>query len=75
MIEIAKKYEKSIAQISLRWCLQHGFIILPKSKTEERIKENINIYDFEIDEADMKTIDLLRKENVRTCWDPNNVKH
>lgn len=75
MVEIAKKYEKSIAQISLRWCLQHGFIILPKSKTEERIKENINIYDFEIDQEDMKKIDLLRKENVRTCWDPNNVKH
>jgi diketogulonate reductase-like aldo/keto reductase len=46
MIELSQKYNRTIAQISLRWGLQHGFIILPKSKTESRIKENINIYDF-----------------------------
>lgn len=47
---IAEKYNKTVAQVSLRWCLQNGFIILPKSKTESRIKENIDIYDFELSE-------------------------
>lgn len=53
MIKISEKHKKTIAQISLRWCLQNNFIILPKSKTESRIKENIDIYDFELDESDM----------------------
>ena len=48
MLEIGKKHGKSVAQISLRWCLQHGFVILPKSKNEGRIQENINIYDFSL---------------------------
>ena len=46
MENIASKYKKTIAQISLRWCLQNNFIILPKSKTEGRIVENISIFDF-----------------------------
>lgn len=37
MMGLAKKYKKTIAQLSLRWCLQHGFVVLPKSKNKARI--------------------------------------
>jgi diketogulonate reductase-like aldo/keto reductase len=57
--ELAKKYQKSPAQIALRWSLQHGFLPLPKSVTKERIVANIALFDFEIDKADMRQIDHL----------------
>ena len=44
--KISQKYKKSIAQISLRYLMQKGMIVLPKSKTEHRIKENMEIFDF-----------------------------
>lgn len=58
--EIAKDYNKTVAQVVLRWSLQHGFLPLPKSVTESRIKENIALFDFEITDADMAKIDGLR---------------
>lgn len=58
--EIAKNYNKTVAQVVLRWSLQHGFLPLPKSVTESRIKENIALFDFEITDADMAKIDGLR---------------
>jgi diketogulonate reductase-like aldo/keto reductase len=58
--ELAAKYNKTVAQVVLRWSLQHGFLPLPKSVTESRIKENIQIFDFELSKEDMKTIDQLR---------------
>ncbi|WP_208558941.1 aldo/keto reductase [Marinilactibacillus kalidii] len=58
--ELAEKYDKSIAQLVLRWSLQRGFLPLPKSVHEERIHENANIFDFEIEDADLKTIDGLK---------------
>lgn len=57
--EIAKKYNKTKAQILLRWSIQKSFIPLVKSKNPERIKENINIFDFEINENDIIKIDSL----------------
>ncbi|MHC5269518.1 aldo/keto reductase [Enterococcus sp. LJL98] len=57
--ELADKYQKTIAQLVLRWSIQKGFLPLPKSVTEERIIENTMLFDFEITEADMKTIDQL----------------
>ena len=58
---LAKKYNKSIAQIILRWNLQKGVVTIPKSSKKERIIENASIFDFSISEADMKTIDALDK--------------
>ncbi|AQW20794.1 2,5-diketo-D-gluconic acid reductase [Lentilactobacillus curieae] len=55
--EIADKYGKSPAQVVLRWSLQHGFLPLPKSVHEEYIKANTEIFDFELSEEDVKTID------------------
>ncbi|KRK65750.1 2,5-didehydrogluconate reductase [Companilactobacillus tucceti DSM 20183] len=57
--DMAAKCGKTVAQLVLRWSLQHGFLPLPKSVHADRIKENTDIFDFEVSDADMKTIDGL----------------
>ncbi|WP_125588611.1 aldo/keto reductase [Companilactobacillus jidongensis] len=57
--EMAKRYNKSVAQLVLRWSLQLGFLPLPKSVHVDRIKENTQLFDFEISQEDMKIIDGL----------------
>lgn len=56
---LADKYHKTIGQILLRWNIQRGVVVIPKSTHLERIKENIDVFDFEIDEEDMKKISSL----------------
>lgn len=70
--KIAKKYGKTNAQIMLRWCIDIGTVPLPKSTHSERIKENIDIFDFKLDKDDMSVLAKL-ESNLRTCWDPTNV--
>ena len=59
LVELAKKYNKSTAQICIRWVLQHDILPLPKSVTPSRILENSQVFDFAISEDDMKTIDNI----------------
>ena len=59
LIEIAEKVNRSVAQVCIRWCIQHGVIPLPKSVTPTRIKQNLQVFDFELDEDDMGRIDAL----------------
>lgn len=56
---IAQRHGKSGAQILLRWALQHGTIPIPKSASPERIKENFKIFDFELSEEEMETLNSL----------------
>lgn len=56
IVNLAKKYNKTPAQIILRWQLQAGFIAIPGSKNEDHIKENINIFDFKLNKEDMEEI-------------------
>lgn len=72
LLKIAEKHKKTVAQVMIRWGLQHGNIVIPKSIHKERIIENINIFDFELDEEDMKFIDSL-DENMRVAPDPTNL--
>jgi len=57
--EIAAKYKKSVAQLCIRFCLQNKVIPLPKSVTPERIRENLQVFDFVISDEDMKAIRAL----------------
>lgn len=68
---IADKYNKSIAQVILRWDLQQGIITIPKSIHEERIVENADIFDFALDEEDLKAVNALNR-NERFGSDPDN---
>ncbi len=59
LIETAKKYHKTVAQLLLRWSIQHGFLPLPKASTADRIRENADIFDFEITEEDIEALKAL----------------
>lgn len=72
LMEIAKKYQKSTAQILIRWSLQRDTIVLPKSANHNNISENMEIYDFEISNDDMKTLDAFHC-NMRTTRDPSTA--
>ena len=63
---------KSTAQILIRWALQHGLVVIPKSANRRRIFENADVFDFEITAEDMQVLDRFH-ENLRTCWDPTNA--
>lgn len=60
LIEISEKHSKSVAQICLRWELQHNILPIPKSVTPERIKENSQIFDFELSDTEMEIIDNIK---------------
>jgi methylglyoxal/glyoxal reductase len=71
IVSLAGKYQKTPAQILLRWDLQNGVVTIPKSTKEHRIKENANIFDFEIEQEDMNLISSLN-QNERTGADPDH---
>jgi methylglyoxal/glyoxal reductase len=62
IITIAQKYNKTAAQILIRWSLQHDLVVIPKSIHEKRIKENAEIFDFEIEEHDMNLLNSLNED-------------
>lgn len=59
LLALFVKYNKSIAQIILRWLTQRGVAVIPKSVKKERMVENFSIFDFEIEDADMENIKSL----------------
>lgn len=63
MLNLSEKYQKSVAQVILRWHIQRGVIPIPKSSNKTRIKENLNVFDFEISNEDMKSIYMLNEGN------------
>lgn len=63
LTEIGKKHNKSVAQVTLRWLIQNGIIIIPKSTRKERMTENLNIFDFELDTDDMSNIAMLDEKH------------
>jgi 2,5-diketo-D-gluconate reductase A len=73
---IAQKLGKSAAQVVLRWHIQHGAIVFPKSTTPERIEENFALFDFELEGDDVEEIDGLdRGEAGRTGPNPDTFDH
>ena len=69
--EIAKKYNKTAAQVVLRWDLESDVVTIPKSTNERRLIENIDIFDFSLSKDDIEKIDSLNK-NLRVGPDPDN---
>jgi len=65
--EIAARHDKTSAQILGKWCVQHGFVYVPKSVKKERMIENALVFDFELSEEEMKTLDnLTTQETLET---------
>ena len=60
--EIGEKYGKSVAQVALRFLIQSDVVVIPKSVHKERMKENFNVFDFELTEEEMKSIEGLDQE-------------
>lgn len=73
LIEIAKMYSKTPAQILIRWSLQHNLVVIPKSARKERIIENADVFDFNISAQDMEKLDSMN-ENFRVAWDPSTLE-
>ena len=71
VVEVAGVVERSPAQVLLRWGLQSGMVVLPKSVRAERIAENAALFDFEIAPDDMARLDAL-EEGLVTGWDPRS---
>lgn len=76
LVSIGKKYNKSSAQVVLRWLIQRGVIVACKSTHIERMQENINVFDFELTEEDMNSIKTLDTSNSLffSHSDPNMVE-
>ncbi|SFR16547.1 aldo/keto reductase [Desulfoscipio geothermicus] len=76
LVSLAEKYNKSVAQVVLRWLTQRGVVAIPKSVHKERIIENFNIFDFELSQEDMERIATL--DTKKSCFfshnDPEIVK-
>jgi diketogulonate reductase-like aldo/keto reductase len=72
LTDVAGAHGKSPAQVMIRWSLQHGNIVIPKSASPKRIRENADVFDFSLSAEEMARLDAL-DEGYRTCWDPSDV--
>ena len=68
IVELSKKYNKTSAQIIIRWHLQANYIVIPGSKNPEHIKENFNVFDFELSDEDMNKIYSINKNKRYENW-------
>jgi 2,5-diketo-D-gluconate reductase A len=76
IVEIAEKLGRTPAQVVLRWHIQHGYIVFPKSATPARIKENFELFDFLLEPADMAKLDALDQgEPGRTGPNPDTFAY
>jgi diketogulonate reductase-like aldo/keto reductase len=73
MQNLSKKYNRSIAQICVRWSLERGVLPLPKSVHEERIVENSRIFDFELESSDSELIAGLTNLEIRPNRNPDEA--
>ncbi len=72
LVKVAQRHSRTPAQVLIRWCLQRGLIVIPKSVRKERIHENADVYGFELSTEEMQVLDGLN-EDLRTSWDPTDV--
>lgn len=72
LMELAAKYGRSPAQVLIRWSLQHGLVVIPKSSRPERIGENARVFDFSLSSADMARLDDFNEDD-HTSWNPDRA--
>jgi diketogulonate reductase-like aldo/keto reductase len=72
LVSMAEKHGRSVAQIMIRWALQHNLVVIPKSENKARIGENAAVFDFDLSEDDMSSINGLN-ENLHITWDPTDA--
>ncbi len=72
LLALAAKYDKTPAQVLVRWGLQHGLVVIPKSIQKQRIEQNADVFDFAIAATDMEVLDGLDR-GLRTAWDPTHA--
>ena len=72
VLQLAAAYEKTPAQILLRWAVQQGIGVIPKSTNPEHIRNNIDIFSFSLDEKDVSKLNSLDTQN-HYCWNPSSV--
>lgn len=72
LVKLAEKHGKTVQQIMLRWCIQQGLIVIPKSVHPEYIKQNADIFSFELANTEMVQLGALNR-GIRTCIDPTHV--
>ncbi len=73
LVGISEKYKKSATQVLVRWAVQHGWVVLPKSSNRKRIFENFDVNDFNLSEEELKSLDTLNC-NYKVAWDPSRVE-
>ena len=76
LTEIGKQYGKSAAQVALRWNIQRGVVVIPKSVHEDRIRQNFDIFDFSLSQADMEKIQAMDigHSEIVNHFDPQWIK-
>jgi len=72
VVQIAKQKNLSSALVLLRWALQKGTAIIPKSKEEARIIENLKVFDFQLDQSEIDLLDALN-DGHKFCWDSTGI--
>jgi diketogulonate reductase-like aldo/keto reductase len=72
LARIAERYGKTRAQVLIRWALQHGVVVIPKSSHRDRIRENAEVFNFSVSPDDMEWLDS-RGEDLHTDWDPTDA--
>ena len=72
LARVAERYGKTPAQVLIRWALQHGVVVIPKSSNRERIIENAEVFDFSVSPDDMERLDS-HDEDLHTDWDPTDA--
>jgi 2,5-diketo-D-gluconate reductase A len=71
--QLANKYRKTVAQVVIRWHLDRGFVVIPKSVKPTRIEENFDVFDFDLDKEDIAKIASLDSRDGRIGPDPDTA--
>jgi len=73
--QVSRKHGRSVGQTIIRWHLQQGLIVLPKTATHARVRENFEVFDFELDAEDMARIDVLDRPDGKTLTPPERMNN